>query len=98
MPHFSSQDLVKYTTSYYFAKQNFTARNFKKHLILSLARTKHSLTRFRPSETKLLNTLFKETKNCAIRNIRHYLTFLYKQVWRIIWSIVATIASVIDAN
>ena len=62
MLHFSSQDLVKYTTSYYFAKQNFKARNFKQHLILSLARTKHSQPRFRPHETKFLNTLFKETK------------------------------------
>ena len=142
------------TTQPFYASRSEKTIIPRSPTILS-SRTKHSLTRFRSSETKFLNTLFKETKKCesrnvrhyptflckqvwknnysqkphniikpyealtnslpflrdkiskhlvqrnkkcAIWNVRHYPTFLYTQVWRIIWSIVVTIASVIDAN
>ena len=48
--------------------QPFYTRRSEKTIIprsptILSSRTKHSLTRFRSSETKFLNTLFKETKN-----------------------------------
>ena len=58
----NAQSEVLSTTQPFYVSRSEKTIIPRSPTILS-SRTKHSLTRFRSSETKFLNTLFKETKN-----------------------------------